>query len=285
MLSFPDGETRVHLILGDPVAQTKSPSGLTAEFRRRGVNAICIPLHVTPVHFDAVMAAVRTVRNVDGMVITVPHKLAALRHCDEVSKRARLLGAANVLRRTAAGRWQGDMTDGAATVAALERAGATLAGRRALVLGAGGAGSAVALALLEGGIAALTLADVAHTRSAGVVARLAGPTATGRAGGAALAAGAPDPDGCDIVVNATPVGMAVNDPLPLDAARLKSSAVVADLVTRPEMTKLLLAARKRGCTVVTGADMFAHGAGMMADFLLTPPGDPALEVAAVPKSR
>ena len=283
MVCFPDGETRLHLILGDPVAQTKSPSGLSAEFRRRGVNAICIPLHVAAVDFDAVMAAARVVRNLDGIVITVPHKLAALRHCEEASERARLLGAANVLRRTATGRWQGDMTDGAATVAALERAGATLAGRRALVLGAGGAGSAVALALLEAGVAALTLADVVPARSAGVVARLKSPAATAGTG-RAVAAGAADPAGCDVVVNATPAGMAADDPLPLDAARLKTSAVVADLITRPEMTKLLLAARERGCTVVTGADMFAAGAPMIADFLLAPPGDPAREVAAVPKS-
>src|SRR5262249_58589448 len=82
-------------------------------------------------------------------VITSPHKFAALRHCDEASDRARFLGAANVLRRIAADRWHGDMTDGAAMVAALRRAGCEPGGRRALVIGAGGAGSAVALAPIE----------------------------------------------------------------------------------------------------------------------------------------
>src|ERR1700736_3441471 len=148
MLPSLNGETRLHLIVGDPVAQTKSPSGLTAEFAARGVNAICIPLHVVPADFDDVMRAAKRVRNIDGIVITVPHKFAALRHCDEVTDRARLLGAVNVLHRVAAGRWRGDMTDGTAMVAALRRAGCEPAGRRALVVGAGGAGSAVALALI-----------------------------------------------------------------------------------------------------------------------------------------
>ncbi|MBO0752579.1 MAG: shikimate dehydrogenase, partial [Bradyrhizobiaceae bacterium] len=135
MLPFPNGETRVHLILGDPVAQTKSPSGLTAEFASRGANAICIPVHVAPAHFDAFMAAAKRAQNIDGIVVTIPHKFAALRHCDEASDRARFLGAANVLCRVAAERWRGDMTDGTAMVAALERAGCTPAGKRALVAG------------------------------------------------------------------------------------------------------------------------------------------------------
>lgn len=278
MLSFPDGDTRLHLILGDPVAQTKSPSGLTAEFRRRGVNAICIPMHVGPGDFRGVMAAVRAVGNVDGVVVTLPHKFAALQECAQASDRARFLGAANVLRRTAAGLWEGDMTDGAATVAALSHAGGTLRESRALVLGAGGAGSAVALALLEAGVAALAIADLDAARRDGLVARLAARTA------AAVTAGTADPRRCDVVVNATPAGMGRDDPPPLDPDRLEPSAVVADLITRPAMTPLLQSARGRGCTVVTGADMFAHGAGMMADFLLAGGGVPP-EVAEAHESR
>jgi shikimate dehydrogenase len=279
MLSFPNGETRVHLILGDPVAQTKSPSGLTTEFVSRGVNAICIPVHVAPVDFDAFVAAAKRARNVDGFVVTVPHKFAALRHCDESSDRAGFLGAANVLCRVAPERWHGDMTDGAAMVAALERAGCTPAGKRALVAGAGGAGSAVALALLEAGVVALTIADVNLQRRDSLVERLAARTA------GSVKAGGSDPAGCEIVVNATPAGMTAQDPLPVDAAGLKPSAFVADLITRPAMTALLKAARDRGCTVLTGEDMFAEQPGRMADFLLAPRrGDMPPSVADAAKS-
>jgi shikimate dehydrogenase len=264
MLPSLDGETRLHLIVGDPVAQTKSPAGLTREFAARKVNAICVPVHVTAADFDAVMTAAKRVRNIDGIVVTMPHKFAALRHCDEASARARILGAVNLLHRVAGG-WRGDMTDGTATVAALRRAGCEPAGRNALVVGAGGAGSAVALALIEADVASLAVADTDAARRDGLLARLAVRVA------AAVRAGSADPAGFGVVVNATPAGMRPGDPLPVDAARLDPGAVVADLITRPAVTPLLEAARRHGCAIVTGDDMFAVQAGIMADLLLGAP--------------
>ncbi len=262
MPSFPSGETRVHLIIGDPVTQTRSPSGLTAEFAARGINAICVPVHVAAADFDDFVAAAKRAQNIDGIVVTMPHKFAALRHCDDASDRARFLGAANLLHRVAADRWRGDMTDGAAMVAALERAGFEPAGKHALVVGAGGAGSAVALALIEAKVATLDVTDLDPKRCRSLVERLAA-----RAPSVAQA-GTTDPAGFDLVVNATPAGMRPDDPLPVDAARLDPSAFVADLITRPAMTRLLEAAHGRGSTVVTGDDMFAVQAGNMADILL-----------------
>jgi shikimate dehydrogenase len=262
MVSFLDGETRLHVIVGDPVGQTKSPAGLTAEFAARGVNAVCIPVHVAASDFDAFMAAAKRVINLDGIIVTIPHKFAALRHCDEVSERVRFLGAVNVLHRVAYGRWRGDMTDGFAMVAALRKAGCAFEGRRALLVGAGGAGSAVALALIEAGVAALAVAEVDAERRDRLIASLAARKA------GAVTAGSGDPAGFDVVVNATPIGMAPADPLPVDAARLEAGATVADLITLPAVTPLLEAARRRGCRIVSGTDMFAVQAGTMADILL-----------------
>jgi shikimate dehydrogenase len=265
MLPSLTGETRIHLIAGDPVAQTKSPAGLTAEFAARGVNAVCVPVHVAAADFDDFMRAAKRVRNIDGVIITVPHKFAALRHCDEASDRARFLGAANLLHRIAGGRWRGDMTDGTAMVAALRRAGCEPGGRRALVVGAGGAGSAVALALIEAYVARLHVIDIDPERRDSLVHRLA------LRAPAVVESGAVIPGDYNLVINATPAGMRPTDPLPVDAGRLESSAYVADLITKPAMTPLLEAARRRGCVVVTGEDMFAVQAGAMADILLAPP--------------
>ncbi len=264
MLEFLDGATRLHLIIGDPVAQTKSPAGLTREFQSRKVNAVCVPLHVAPADFDAVMAAAKKVRNIDGIVITMPHKFAALAHCDETTERARILGAVNLLRPDKNGRWSGDMTDGTAMVAALQRAGCEPRGKRVLVVGAGGAGSAVALALVEAGAASLVVADVDASRRDDLVRRLA------QRGAAVASAEIADAAGCQIIINATPAGMKPTDPLPVDVARLDANAVVGDLITKPVVTPLLEAARQRGCTIVTGEDMFAVQAGYMADILLAP---------------
>jgi shikimate dehydrogenase len=262
MLSFLNGETRLHVIVGDPVGQTKSPAGLTAEFAARKVDAVCVPIHVTADDFDAFMAAAKRVINLDGIVVTMPHKFSALRHCDELSDRASFLGAANLLHRLAGDRWRGDMTDGVAMVAALRKAGCEPAGKRALLVGAGGAGSAVALALIEAGVAELAVAEVDAERRDGLIARLAALKP------GAVTTGSADPAGFDLVVNATPIGMAAGDPLPVQAERLEATATVADLITRPAVTPLLEIARRHGCRIASGADMFAVQAGYMADILL-----------------
>jgi shikimate dehydrogenase len=262
MLPDLSGATRIHLIVGDPVVQTKSPAGLTAEFAARGVDAVCIPMQVAAADIDAFFAVAKRVQNIDGIVVTVPHKLAATRHCDTLSERSRALAAVNAMRRGADGRWSGDMTDGVALVAALRAAGCEPKGRRALVVGVGGAGSAVALALGESG-ARVAVHDIDAARRDDLVRRLS----------AWKVAASADPAGCDLVVNATPLGMAAGDALPVDVTRLAPGAVAADLVTRPAVTPFLAAARERGAQIVTGADMFAPQAGILADFLLL--GHPA----------
>ena len=261
MLPRLSGETRIHLIVGDPIGQTKSPAGLTHEFAARGIDAVCIPMQVAIADLDGFMAAAKRVRNIDGIVVTVPHKLAATRHCDVLSERSRALAAVNAMRREPDGRWSGDMTDGIALVAALRAAGREPKGRTALVVGTGGAGSAVVLALAEAG-ARVAVHDIDAARRDDLVRRLAAWT---------IAVGSADPAGHDLVVNATPLGMAPGDPLPVDPARIAPGAVVADLVTKPAVTPLLAAARERGAQIVTGEDMFAPQAGILADFLLFRP--------------
>jgi len=258
MLPRLSGETRIHLIVGDPIGQTKSPAGLTEVFAARGVDAVCIPMQVAPVDLDVFMAAAKRVQNIDGIVVTVPHKFAAMRHCDTLSARSRGLAAVNAMRRETDGRWSGDMTDGVALVAALRAAGCDPKGRRALVVGAGGAGSAVVLALAEAG-ARVAVHDIDAARCDDLRRRLAAWD---------IVAGGADPAGYGLVVNATPLGMAAGDPLPVDIVRLEEGAFVADLVTRPAVTPLLEAARRRGAPILTGAEMFAPQAGILADFLL-----------------
>jgi shikimate dehydrogenase len=258
-----NGETRVHLCVGDPITQVKSPAGLTNAFAARGVNAVCIPAHVATADFPAFMSAAKRMLNVDGFVITVPHKFTAFTHCDALSDRARLLTAVNVIRRDH-DQWLGEMTDGIALLAALHARGFEPKGERALVVGAGGAGSAVALALVDAGIGELAIADLNAERRHALVTRLRTLGVNARASG-------PDPSGCRLVVNATPAGMAPDDALPIDSACIDHRVVVADLITRPAVTPLLHAARKRGAVILTGSDMFAPQQDILADFLLGAP--------------
>jgi shikimate dehydrogenase len=124
MLDALSGATRIHFIVGDPIAQVKSPFGMTQAFEAHGRDAICIPAHVHPDQLASWFQGVSAMQNLDGLIITVPHKFAAFHHCASTTDRAAFVGAANTLRRLPDGSWHGDMCDGLGYVQALIEQGA-----------------------------------------------------------------------------------------------------------------------------------------------------------------
>ena len=262
MLPALSGATRIHVTIGDPIAQVKSPAGITQGFAARGKDAIMIPLQVRPADVDAFFGLAKKLPNLDGIVITVPHKPVAFRHCEVTTERARVLEVCNVMRREAEGSWRGDMTDGGGFVDALTRSGFDPKGKRALQAGAGGAGAALALALCMAGVSALSLCDIDTARRDALIARLA------RHGHTAAPTDAADPAGFDLIVNATPAGMRPGDPLPVDVTRLEAHMFVADIITMPLKTPLLAAAQAKGCRTQNGQDMFNAQGDFITEFLL-----------------
>jgi len=256
------GATRVIAIFGDPIAQVKSPAGVTRALNQRGRDCVVIPVQVAPQDLDAFMRGASAARNFDGLIATVPHKFAAHAACASATLRARALGAVNVMRRNPDGSWHGDMLDGIGFVTAMREAGGAPEGKRALLAGAGGAGSAIALALLDAGVASLAIHDGDAARRETLIERLRG-LHPGR-----VLAGTADPAGYDIVVNATPAGMRPGDPLPVETAQLAGDMFVGDVITVPEETPLLAAARALGCKTQTGVGMFNAVSRLMVDFLL-----------------
>ncbi len=262
MISRLDGTTRFSVIIGSPIAQVRSPEGITRVFQARGLNALVIPMEVASDDVGGLVGALAKVPNLDGIVVTVPHKPAAFGCCAETTERARFLRAVNVMRRRPTGDFAGDHVDGESLLAALRSTGVDPAGSHALLVGAGGAGSAIGLALLEAGTRSLAIADTDLARRDDLVARLSARF-SGRCAG-----GTPDPHGFDLIVNATPAGMRQGDAPPLDISRLAGGITVADAVTPPGISALIAGARSAGCKTVTGQEMFDAGVGLLADFLL-----------------
>jgi shikimate dehydrogenase len=256
------GATRLFPIIGDPVKYVESPVSLTRTFSERGHNGICIPMQVPAGDLDVVMAGLEATPNVDGILVTMPHKHTAFAQCTTSSERARLLGVVSVIRRNADGTWHGDMLDGLAFVKAQQDQGAHIEGARALLVGAGGAGSAIAIALLEAGVRELVIHDTDEARVIGLLGLLA-DFGEGR-----VAAGPPDPTGCDLVFNATPMGMEDGDPLPVDAARLTSSMFVGDVIAGHGVTPFIEAAQAAGGKTANGGQMVEAVQDLMADFML-----------------
>lgn len=260
-----DGRTRLYGIVGDPIFQVRTPGGITAKFVALGANAIVVPMHVKPGDFDSFMTAIRGLRNLEGLVLTIPHKMPVVKHLEQMTDRVMFLGAANVIRRiTPGGGWTGDVTDGQGMVNALHASGFDPRGKRALLVGAGGAGSAIALSLIEKGVSELAIHDADSSRRDGLVARLSER-------GAKVRTGSPDPGGYDLAINATPTGAKAGDPLPIEAERLSPETFVADVITEPVRTRLLEVAAARGCRTQVGRSMFAGQVDLVADYLLAAP--------------
>jgi shikimate dehydrogenase len=256
------GATRVHFIVGDPIAQVKSPAGVTQAFQDAGRNAVCIPAHVRPADLAQWAKGVSLSHNVDGIIVTVPHKFSCFDLCATTSDRAGFLKAVNTLRRNADGSWHGDMFDGMGYVEAMKSKGCEPQGRRALLVGAGGAGSAIAYSLMSAGVKTLAVHDADVVRRDALVARLAS------LGLGQVSAGSSDPTGYDICINATPIGMQEGDPHPIDSALFTPAQFVGCVITAPAVPPMIAAARAKGCATMTGADMFARVRDLMVQFLL-----------------
>ncbi|MCU1442356.1 MAG: putative dehydrogenase [Cryobacterium sp.] len=262
MLTQLSGATRLFPIIGDPIQYVESPVWFTRTLADRGHNGICIPMRVPPGTLDVVMAGLTAASNVDGVLVTMPHKHAAFAHCATSSERAGLLGVVSVIRRNPDGTWHGDMLDGLAFVKAQKDHGARVEGARALLVGAGGAGSAIAIALLAAGVRELVIHDADEIRVTALIDLLSD------FGGGRAIAGPADPTDCDLVLNATPLGMEDGDPLPLDATLLTASMFVGDVIAGHGVTPFVAAAQAAGCKTASGGHMVEAVQKLMADFML-----------------
>lgn len=252
------GSTRLLPIVGHPIAQVRSPPVWSAMLRLHGIDAVCVPVHVRPEGLRAFFEAARAIENLSGVIVTIPHKVAALDLVDDLSERSRLVGAINFVKAGADGRWLGDTVDGTGFVDNLRSGGDDPRGMRALLVGAGGAGTAIAFALADAGVRELVVHDLDGSRAADVARRI-------RAAGWPAVTGAPDPAGFDLVVNATPVGMRPDDPLPLDVERIAPTTVVGDVIV--EGSRLTRLAAERGCRAYVGSGMMNHQLAPMAEHL------------------
>ena len=258
---YVSGSSRLYGIVGDPVRQVRSPEMITAELRRRGRDAILVPIHVRPTDFDTVVGSLLRIENLDGLVFTIPYKAAALRLADRLGPQAQAVGAINALTRDDTGQWVGEIFDGLGCVVALRKAGYSVSGRRVTLIGAGGAGSAIGVAIAREIPALVRVHDIDRERANSLAKTIAGINPT-----IEVEVGPPDVEDTDFLLNASPVGMLDDPGCPVDADRLPTDLVVLDAIVKPEVTRLIALAGTSGCHVIRGRQMMRGQIGKMADF-------------------
>jgi len=245
-----NGNTSLIAHIGYPTHTFKSPMIYNPYFETSGINAVVVPMGCKAEHYPQFLKAVFTLENITGALITMPHKVTTAGLLDEVTPTVRVAGACNAVKRLTDGRLVGDMFDGSGFVRGVQRKGFDLRGKRALVVGTGGVGSAIAASLAGAGVAAISLFDV-NTESCAALAKRIKENYPKMD----VLTGSNDPVDHDLVINATPMGMNDGDPLPLDVSRISPHAFVGEVVMKAETTAFLAAAQARGCRTQIGTDM------------------------------
>lgn len=244
------GRTQFLAHLGVPTETFKAPMIYNPWFDAKGIDAVVVPMGCEAEDFPDFLRLVFRLRNIAGALVTMPHKVTTVGLLDEVSTTVKVCNSCNAVRRDAEGRLIGDMFDGEGFVRGVLRKGRTIAGASALVVGSGGVGSAIAASLAKEGASRIGLFDVNAASAERLAESLLRHYST-----LAVTVGSNDPDGWDIVVNATPLGMNDGDPMPMEIDRIAPSSFVGEVVMKREETAFLAAAKARGCVTQIGTDM------------------------------
>ena len=256
------GTTRLYAIVGDPIAHVRTPMAFNDYFSARNIDAVCLPVHIGRDDLPRAWAGLKSMVNLDGFIVTAPHKAESARLCDKLEGDGVHTGVVNTVRREPDGSFSGTLLDGHGFVSGLIKQGHQIKGQRFYMAGAGGAGTALAYALADSGAPTLTI----HNRTRSKAERLVTDV------GAAfpdidVRVGTADASGHDVAVNATSLGLRPDDGHSFNLASVDRSALVAEVVMKPDMTPLLTAAEKRGHAIHFGIHMLNSQLELMMQFL------------------
>ncbi len=255
------GSTQVYAIVADPIAQVRAPEVFNEIFGRAGIDAVMIPLHVRAPDLDALSRTLFSAPNLSGLVVSIPHKSALAVSLGSVDRLASVAGAVNAVRRGRDGQLEGALFDGEGFVLGLEADGLIYRGRHALILGAGGAGAAIATSLAQRGAASIALFDPEWHKAEDLGARVQATF-----GVPCHSVANNSPAGYGLVVNATPLGLRTDDPLPFNPAELDPGAVVCDILMKNQPTPLLRTVRALGGVAQPGFEMLIQQMPLYLEF-------------------
>jgi len=257
------GSTQLFATIAHPTDHVRAPMVFNRLFAEQGLNRVMVPMDVPPAALEEVIAALRGMSNFRGMAVTIPHKMAIAALCDSLGPEARLTGAVNAVRFDADGSMHGDNFDGAGFVAGLRQQGHDPAGKDILMLGAGGAARAIALALCTARVGRLRILNRTPHKAAAIVASLVDLGGHGQA----EVAETHDGGGVDMIVNTTSLGLYEGDALPLTLDAVGAETVIAEIIMLPERTAWLAAAEARGLTTHYGRHMLDCQVDLIGNFI------------------
>lgn len=256
------GNTRIMGILGDPIAQISTPNAINPVFRENGADIACVPFFVSRDELHVVWKGLKSLKNLAGLGVTLPHKSQAAILCDRLEGNAKRTGVVNAVLREFDGTMVGEMFDGVSFTGSLIDHGHPVKGTDILMIGAGGVAQAIAFALHDASAASLTILN----RTASKADRLAS-LVNAEVKGRFSSSGFREDFNYDLIINCTSLGLGTLDPLPLDPKFLRPDQVVADVIANPVETNWLKIAKTIGCATHSGIHMIEKQAVLIADFI------------------
>jgi len=256
------GTTDLYAIIGDPVAHVRTPMAFNGYFADRDIDAVCLPVHILRDDLPHGWAGLKSIVNLKGFIVTAPHKQEAAQLCDDLVEDGAYCQVVNAVRREPDGRFVGTLLDGRGFVAGLTTHGHPVEGRSFYIAGAGGAGTALSYALAANGAASITIHNRTRSKAEKLVAGVAKAFPNCK-----VTLGTVDASGHDVAVNATSLGLNADDGHSFDLASVDKTSLVAEVVMKPEMTPLLIAAKERGYSTHFGTHMLNGQLELMMEFL------------------
>jgi len=246
------GATRLIPILAYPVQHVRAPALYNPAFAAAGLDWCQVPMGVHPDDLTATLAQLARLSNLQGLNLTIPHKAAAWALCKQHGPEARRTGVVNTMRLQADGSWAGESFDGVGFVEAARAHGMLRPERPVLIVGTGGAGTAIASALAAAGVREFHLVNRDAERATELAALLQAEDSTMRCHVGGDGAGQ-----AGLAVNATSLGLHAGEALPFDVGLLPRDACVFDIIAARD-TELMAAAQARGLKTVGGRPMIEH---------------------------
>ena len=257
------GTTRLFGVIAHPVDHVRAPMVLNPMFAERGLDHLMVPVDAPPGDLARIIDGFRAMPNFGGLAVTIPHKMTLAEMCDTLGPAARLTGAVNAVRFEADGSLHGDNFDGVGFVTGLRQHGHEPASKSVLMIGAGGAARAIALAMCDAGVADLRIMNRTMDKAQQIVDDLSALAGHEQASAVSSDNGAD----ADIIINTTSLGLHEGDTQPLPLAAVSDQALIADIIMVPARTAWLAAAEERRLATHYGKHMFDCQAELIGKFM------------------
>jgi len=260
------GSTKIYGCLADPIDHVKAPTIFTAIFKEKNINAVMIPIHVKKDNLENVIDSLKTIKNFEGMTVTIPHKTSAANLCDSLEHDAEFTQSVNWIKFDRDRKLIGNNFDGQGFVSGFLAQNFLIKNKKICVFGAGGAAVSIVCSLAKQKIKSLKIInrnfDKANElmRKVKIIEKDMSVEVSSYKDKCSL-------KDYDIIINATSLGLNSNDKLPFDVHKTLPKSVIADIIMQPSETKLLKQAKKLGRSVHYGKYMIDSQIDLVGNFL------------------